>query len=81
MSTNARHTFLDKVFALVSDPRDWRAPIQKRVPKSKLEAMGATVDDIRQAVFDTTASMPEIAETETAYVVKGVGYRHGPAGP
>ena len=67
---------LRKVFDLVCDPKDWRAPIAVWVP-------GAVVMAVVAAIEFMTATHPrvDLDVNRMRYLVTSEGYRNGPAGP
>jgi len=68
---------LQAAFDQVSDPKDWRAPIDFTGDLSAEEAQVAC-----QAIRFFTASEPTLQELcSGGYRIKADGYRLGPAGP
>lgn len=81
---NAYRGRLEKAFALVSDPHDWKAPIRAVVLVEDLDAAGLTVDDVTESVAfytATDASVTVLVKPTGAVYVTALGYRAGPAGP
>ncbi len=86
-----RYARMAVAFSLVS-PKDWRAPIECRVSIAKLEEVGVTIEEVKEAIMYFTATsatarysdgtflMHETGEGP-GYSVTAKGYRAGPAGP
>jgi hypothetical protein len=74
---------MKKAFALVADPRDWRAKIDTILTSKKLEKAGLTVEDVKQAVrhFTGTEAKVVVGYYSHNYTVTAIGYRNGPCGP
>ena len=68
---------LDRAFALISDPEDWRAPLRGTVSSEDLGACLAAAE------FFTGAGLQSVSSdyANGQHTVKGVGYRNGPCGP
>ncbi len=68
---------LHTAFETVSDPKDWRGPID-----AKIDPERADVPRIVQAVIHFTATTPTLAENpDGTWQLQADGYRMGPAGP
>lgn len=67
---------LRKVFDVVADPNDWKAPIAVWVS-------GENVLPVVAAIEFHTATNPtvQLDTTRMRYLVESEGYRNGPAGP
>ena len=67
---------LRKVFDIVCDPDDWRAPIAVWVSGEAVLAVVAAIEFM-------TATHPRVQldSERMRYLIKSEGYRNGPAGP
>lgn len=82
---------LSEAFDLVSDPKDWRAPIWAFVAQSVLDDSGITTKDIRMAITHYTATEATVISLRAGekhqrcvgpgFIFTAKGYRAGPAGP
>lgn len=72
---------LTKAFDLVCDHGDWKRPIDALVFDMDLDAVGLTVEDVREAVIHFTATVPVVRHPSFAcWRFTAIGYRAGPAG-
>ena len=62
-------------FRLVADPKDWKAPIDAKVPKN------LDLNALQDAIVHFTATEPTFVTSGDYVQVKAAGYRAGPAGP
>ena len=65
---------LSRAYDLVSDPDDWKAPIDATVS-------GADIHAVVSAIEFYTATDVNVSYDGEKWKVKSVGYRAGPAGP
>ena len=72
---NAAHVKeLHQSFELVSDPKDWKAPILANLPKT------ANIHLVCEAAVFFTATTPTVTWNEDGWSIEAIGYRRGPAG-
>jgi hypothetical protein len=73
---NAKQPERERLFKLVQDPSDWKAPIEAFIPYGwniRPEAMN-------DAIVHFTGTEATITHETNGYRVKAVGYRNGPCG-
>lgn len=72
---------LRPAFDAVTDPKDWRGPIDCVLSPERLEALGGQTT-IREAIVHYTSTLPRFElRSDGALRVIADGYRNGPAGP
>lgn len=65
---------LDRLFGLVCDPNDWKAPINALIDPDD-------EDGVEEAIIHFTATIPDFVPEGDKVRVTAEGYRMGPAGP
>lgn len=71
------HELLDKAFAIVADPKDWKAPIDTIIRIEDYYDLLIILTAIEH--FTATKATYDMVE-DRVYHIKSVGYRAGPAG-
>lgn len=81
VNTDARHKLMERAFALVKPPNDWKAKIDTYIVDSDLRRANVTLENVREAISYFTATGATIVTTTGGYRILSVGYRAGLAGP
>lgn len=72
-----KQAVLEAAFAVVANPRDWKAPIDVVISDQP-----TLLEMVTDAIVHFTATVPSFSPIETGRVrVQAAGYRAGPAGP
>lgn len=75
---NAKQPERERLFKLVADPADWKAPIEAFIKYG----WNISFDQLNDAIMHFTGTEIYYLQHEIhGYTVKAVGYRNGPCGP
>lgn len=74
---NAKQPERERLFKLVQDPHDWKAPIDAFVKY----AWNIKPEELNDAIIHFTGTEATFIHETEGYTVKALGYRNGPCGP
>ena len=83
--TQERVERIRKIFSMICDPDDWKAPINRSITVEEMERLELSLEEIMESISFMTATEARCSYNLTSegcwWHFRATGYRNGPAGP